>query len=350
MDGKLAPCHLYVSIAGEDKIKIFDVNAQTGRLTSIGEVAAKGRPAPMTIDPGQQFIYVGRKDDRQISTYRRNFETGALLLIGTALLENDPDYLTTDRKGRFLLSTYFSAGTVAVHKIGNDGVVQTPPVEWFITAKGAHSIQADPSNRFVFVPHIASNPYCPDAPNIILQFKFNEATGRLTANTPDRVIPDKHLGPRHFCFHPDLDILYCCNQEGNSVTAYRFDTSRGILTAFQTVSTLPDAYKGENGCAEIQIAPSGRFIYVSNRGHNSIAYFSVNARTGRLTIVGYEPTEAVPRAFILDPYGEFLFAAGEASGRLAVYRVNKDTGELTLIETYIVGKSPEWVLFTRPTR
>ncbi len=205
-------------------------------------------------------------------------------------------------------------------------------------------MQTDPSNRFAFVPHIAA----PVGPNVILQFKFNETTGRLTPNSPHRVIPEEGAGPRHFCFHPSLDILYFSNEQGCSVTAYRFNSSVGTLSAFQTVSTLPDDYKGISHCAQIQISSSGRFLYAPNRGHNSIACFSVDTYTGRLTPIGRVPTEAVPRAFSLDPEGNFLFAAGLESGRLVSYRVNGDTGELEPLETYTVGKEPMWVLITRP--
>ena len=335
--------YMYVSISGEDRILVFTVDPETGRLEPQGDVAVTGSPAPLAIDPEQRFLYVGCRDAREISSYRINWNTGGLSLIGTASLETDPCYLATDRKGRFLLSTYYGAGKVAIHPISDDGAVGTPPVEWLDTARGAHSIQTDPSNRFAFVPHIAA----PNGPNVILQFKFSEATGRLTPNSPHKAIPKEGAGPRHFCFHPSLDILYFSNEQGCSVTAYRFNSLAGTLSAFQTVSTLPDDYKGRNTCAQIQISPLGRFLYASNRGHNSIACFSVDAYTGRLMPLGRVPTEAVPRAFSLDPEGNFLFAAGLESGRLVSYRVNGDTGELEPLETYAIGKEPMWVLITR---
>lgn len=335
---------MYVSISEEDRLAVFTVDPETGKLESQGNVAVPGQPAPLAIDPGRRFLYVGRRGAREISSYQIDWSTGGLSLLGKASLKADPCYLTTDREGRFLLSTYYGAGKVAVHPIGDDGAVGTPAVEWLDTARGAHSIQTDPSNRFAFVPHIAA----PDGPNVILQFKFNEATGRLTPNSPHRGIPEKGAGPRHFCFHPSLDVLYFSNEQGCSVTAYRFDSSAGTLKTFQTVSTLPDDYKGRNHCAQIQISPSGRFLYAPNRGHNSIACFSVDAYTGRLTPIGRVPTEAVPRAFSLDPEGDFLFAAGLESGRLVAYRINGDTGELEPLETYAVGKAPMWVLIARP--
>lgn len=353
--------HLYVSISGEDKIKIFDIYPRTGRLKSLGEVLVTGRPVHMAIDPSRQFIYIVCMGIRKICTYLRNRETGNLSLIGTAsfaLESNDGcsaselSYLATDRKGRFLLSTYYDAGAVAVQPIGSDGIVGNPPIEWLETGKGAHSVQTDPSNRFVFVPHTAhiSFPgYTGDGRglNSIRQFKFNEVTGRLTPNKPDTVILGEGVGPRHFCFHPNLDIVYFSNEQGSSVTTYGFDSSIGTLNSLQTTSTLPNDYKEGNWCADIGILPSGKFLYCSNRGHNSIACFSVNAYNGSLTPVRQIPTEANPRSFSMDPDGDFLFATGRDLGRLVSYSVNGGTGELKILETYVVGKDPMWVLITR---
>src|SRR5262249_11860844 len=137
------------------------------------------------------------------------------------------------------------------------------------------------------------------------------------------------------------------NEQGCSVTAYRMDPAIGALSAVQTISTLPEGFTARNTCSQIHLTPSGRFLYVANRGHNSIAGFAVDAATGQLTAVGHASTEPVPSAFCLDPAGRFLFAAGSASGRLASYRINGETGALTPLATYAVGQRPQAVLATR---
>jgi 6-phosphogluconolactonase len=336
------PYHLYVSLSGEDKILAFTIDAKTGKLTAQSAVAVADRPVNMAFEPREQFMYVGRK--KAISTYRRNRETGELSLMGTVSLEFQPDLIFTDRKGRFLLSTYWAEGKVSVQKIGADGILTAIPVQWLDTARGVHFVHTDPSNKFVFVPCTVSF----DNANAIFQFKFDEVTGQLTPNTPDRVKSDIGAGPRHLCFHPNMDFVYCSNEAGNSVTAYRFNPSLGTLSAFQTVSTVPDGYKGKSAPADIQITPSGRFIYVSNRGHNSIACFSVDPITGRLTSLGQVPAESNVRSIKLDPGGKFLYTAGLDSGLLVSYQVNPDTGELKPHETYTVGKGPWWLLITKP--
>ena len=333
--------YMYVSLQDDDKISIFNVDGETGKLRPREDVEVIGGPAPLAIDPERKYLYVGRRANREISSFRIDRSSGSLTLVGTTLVDDDPCYLATDRKGKFVFSAYYEGGKAAVHAIGDDGVANAEPIEWRNTARGAHSFQTDPSNRFAFVPHIAGK-----GPNAIFQFKFDETTGRLTPNEPPEVSLQEQLGPRHFCFHPSRDIVYFSNEQGCSVTAYSLESSTGRLTPLQTVSTLPDDYSGRNTCSQIQITPSGKFLYAPNRGHNSIACFTIDASTGLLTSNGQIPAEPVPRAICLDPSGSFLFVAGLESGRLASYQVNRDNGKLEPVETYNVGNRPMWVLIT----
>ena len=336
------PDFMYVSLQGDDKILKYAMDSATGGLDALGEVTVPGGPAPMVADPALRSLHVARRGERRISSFRIEERTGDLALVGTVPLPTDPCYLGLDRKGRFLLSAYYEGRGVAVHPIGADGAVADPPVERRETARGAHCFQTDPSNRFAFVPHIAGR-----GPNEIWQFRFDEATGRLTPNAPAKVVPDAPIGPRHYCFHPSLDVVYFSNEQGGSVTAYRLDPSAGTLAAMQTVSTLPVGYDGASSCAQIRIHPSGRFLYAPNRGHNSIACFAVDPSTGLLSATGHAPAEPVPRAFSLDAGGRFLYAAGLESGRLTAFRIDDDTGRLEALRTYPLGTRPMWVLALR---
>ena len=226
--------------------------------------------------------------------------------------------------------------------MGRDGAVGGPPIVWLETAIGAHAIQTDPSNTFAFVPHIDNR----GGPNAIFQFKFDPDTGHLTPNSPPRVGQPTGTGPRHFCFHPSKDMLYFSNEQGSSVTGYHFDPANGTLSAFQTIPPCPPVTRKQHLLPNSDF-PSGQFLYAPNRGHNSIAGFSVDASSGRLTAIGHVATEARPSAFSLDPEGHFQFAAGSETDRLASYRVNSATGALTPLETYAVGKRPMWVLMTQ---
>lgn len=343
---------LYVCLQDEDKNIAFAIDPETGRLTRQAEVAVPGGPSVLAISSDRRVLYLGQRTNPAISSFRIDQNSGALSPQGTASTEHAPTFLATDRAGRYLLSAYYQGGYAAVHSLGAQGEVGASPVDRQATASGAHAIQTDRSNRFAFVPHIArlndnvlEPPRDNPGPNVIFQFRFDAQTGRLAPNSPLQVAPAERLGPRHLCFHPTLDLVYFSNEQGCSVTSYRLDPATGTLAATQTITTLPDGYTARNTCSQIHLAPSGRFLYLANRGHNSIAGFRVDA-AGRLTPAGHATTEPVPSAFCLDPAGRFLFAAGSASGRLASYRIDGETGSLTPLATYEVGRRPQAVLAT----
>jgi 6-phosphogluconolactonase len=348
------PYALYVCAQDDNKIAAFTMDADTGQLTPQPDLPVAGGPSVMAISPDRRTLYVGQRTGEAISSFRIDPGTGGLSLVGSISQAHAPTFLAPDCAGRYLLSAYYQGGGAAVYHLGADGAVGAPSQEWLATATGAHAIQTDPSNRFAFVPHIAriqdnvlEPPKDNPGPNVIMQFRFDADTGRLTANSPFRVEPAERLGPRHYCFHPTQNLVYFSNEQGCSVTGYRLDPASGTLTSAQTISTLPDGYTARNTCSQIHLTPSGRFLYVGNRGHNSIAGFAVDSATGRLTAIGRASTEAVPSAFGLDPAGRFVFAAGTASGRLASYRINQETGALTPLTTYAVGQRPGAVLAAR---
>ena len=334
------PTFVYVTASGDDKIVIFSQDEKSGELERLGEVHAEGRPAPLATDPQNRFLYVARRDVNKLSSYSIDAQTGDLQLMGVADLESDPNYLATDKTGRWLLSAYYLAGRCAVHPIDENGVAQSPPVEWRATGQGAHSMQTDASNRFAFAPHIGGGK----GVNSIFQFLFDEKTGTLTPNDPAAVPQDGDSGPRHYCFHPSLDVVYFSNEQGCGVTAYNFDSDAGTLSAFQTLSTLPSLWSGRNSCAQIRISPDGGMLFAPNRGHNSIACFRIDQRSGALTRTAIVPSEPVPRALNLDPPGNFLYAAGLDSGKIATYKVNDAWGGIDRIATYDAGREPMWVL------
>ncbi len=345
------PHALYVCLQDDDKIAAFTMDADTGRLTPQAEVRVAGGPSVLALSPNRQVLYVGHRTEPAISSFRVDRANGGLALQGRVSSSHAPTFLALDRTGHYLLSAYYQGGFAAVHPLAADGSVGATPVGRTDAAIGAHAIQTDPSNRFAFVPHIArlndnvlEPPRDNPGPNMILQFRFDAESGRLSPNSPFRVEPAERIGPRHYCFHPTRDLVYFSNEQGCSVTAYRLDAVTGALAAVQTVSTLPGGYSGRNTCSQIHLTPSGRFLFVANRGHNSIAGFAVDAASGQLTPAGHVATEAVPSAFGLDPDGRFVVAAGSASGRLASYRVDPETGGLTPLATYAAGARPMAVL------
>ncbi len=223
-----------------------------------------------------------------------------------------------------------------MHAIDDDGEIGGEAIQWTVTDEKAHAVVIDASNRFVYVPHTR--------PNAIFQFRFDGATGTLSPNSPAKTTTPENTGPRHGWFHPNGRFAYFDMEQGSSVMAFHLNARTGALDSFQTISTLPTDFRENNSCADLELTPSGKFLYVSNRGHDSIACFAVDAESGKLTLVEQEPTEKTPRSFNIDPSGRFLYAAGQGSGQLASYRIDADSGELTKLETYSAGRQPWWVL------
>src|SRR2546422_4328400 len=186
------PNIMYVSVQGDDKVMRFAMDAASGDLTLREEIKVSGGPAGIAVDPAQRFMYIARRGEKLLSSYRIDPGSGGLSAIGAVPLDTDPCWVATDRKGRFLLAAYYEGRGITVHRIGDDGALVDPPVEKLETARGAHCFQIDPSNRFAFVSHIAGR-----GPNEIWQFRFDDATGRVTPNSPPKVIPSEPLGPRH---------------------------------------------------------------------------------------------------------------------------------------------------------
>jgi 6-phosphogluconolactonase len=344
------PDVLYVGLQDGDKIVSFGIDAG-GKLAPRAETPAAGAPSAFAVSPDRRVLYVGYRGTPGIESWRIDGASGALTSMGRVATEHPPTYLAPDRAGKYLLSAYYQGGYAAVHALASDGAVSGPALDRQNTAAGAHAILTDPSNRFAFVPHIARQndnvlepPRNIPGPNFIAQFRFDAATGRLSPNTPFKLEPREPIGPRNYCFHPTLDVAYFSDEQGCSVTAYRLDRASGTLSAVETTPSLPSGVTVRNTCSQIYLTPSARFLYVGNRGHNSIAGFTVDPATGRLTPAGHAATEAVPTAFGLDSTGTFLFAAGTASGRLAAYRVDGGSGALTPLETHTLGGRPAAVL------
>ena len=349
--------HVYLSIAGEKRIAIYTYDVSDGAIAFQENVSVSGSPGPLTLSRCGNYLYAGLRSSREIATFSINDKSKQLTLLKTTQLDADTCYIATDKTGRFLLSAYYGAGKVTVHSIADDKTVQDEPIQTIETAPHAHYIETDKSNRFAFVPHTVPR-------NAIYQFHFEPETGMLSENFFGNLNPDNPEGPRHYCEHPDRPIFYFSNENGSSVSTYHLQQggpdieisksgvpdytvhdAPGLLWHLQTLSTLPSDFDEKNTCAQIHIDPQGEFVYVSNRGHDSIAMFSIDETSGELTAIGHQPTEPTPRVFNIDGTGNYLFAGGQGSGKLATYRINRESGILEPLERYDVGENPMWVLF-----
>ncbi len=348
----------YVSVAGEKRIALFQTRCQRWSANFQRLHCHERGTGALTADPKRRFLFAALRSTGELAAFRIDPTSGMLTHINTVPAGADPAHISTDRAGRFLLTAYYVAGQVTVHAIGPDGSLGRTPRQTIKTKEKAHSIVLDPSESAALVPHTG--------PNVIYAFGWRSDVGEREAGPLFRThigqtefTTPKETGPRHVVFHPTIrnadganptgHVAYVDNEQGGSVTMYysNFNPKHWLLKPMQTVSTLPPDFHGTNACAEIRLHPSGRLLYVSNRGHDSIAGFRIDELDGRLTSLGQTPTEKTPRSFDLSPSGRFLYVAGESSGRLASFRVDQASGKLERGATYEVGSRPWWVMTLR---
>lgn len=326
--------------SGESKgIYRLQLDLATGALTPDGEPTPSVSPSFLAFHPGGKFLYAVNetgesRDDKPgaVSAFAIDPRTGGLTLLNQQSSGGAaPCHLSLDKQGRHVLVANYWGGTVAVFPVGPDGRLgaattvlrqeghSVNPTNQ--TSPHAHSINLDAASRYAFLADLGQDK--------VLVFKFDPARGNLSPHTPDSVALAPGSGPRHFAFHPDGRHAYVINELLSTVTAFDYDAAAGTLAERQTVSTLPPDFKGENATAEVVVHPSGRFLYGSNRGHDSIAIFAVDAGTGKLTPVGHQPSLGKhPRNFALDPTGTYLLAANRDSDNVVVFRIDQATGRL----------------------
>ena len=327
---------VYVSLRNNNEIAVYKMNPSGSKLELVEKLPVAGGPAPMGLDPTNNFLYAGQRETNTLSSFRIDRHTGRLSLINSIAAADNMAYVATDRTGRYLLTAYYASGKAAAYHIGPGSVLQEPAIFILTDYVNAHSILTDPANKFAFIADKGGDK--------IYQYKFDVNTGNLSPNDPPAVITATGTEPRHFVFHGSKDIVYFVNETNNTVTAYHFDKEKGTLSPFQNISTIPGSFKEFTKTADIHLTPDNKFLYVSNRGHESIAAYKVDPSTGGLTLIDFFPTEVNPRSFAIDPGGNYLFCAGETSNNLAYYKIDRENGRLEKIDSFYAGEVPSWVL------
>jgi 6-phosphogluconolactonase len=291
-------------------------------------------PSFLAIHPNRRFLYAVSEVNRNgvVISFSLDASTGKLAPINqTGVRGSGPCYVAVDRSGKDVLVANYGSGSFAVMPVKDDGSLGE--ISSFVQDSGtvadrkrqggphAHSINLSLDNRFAIGADLGLDK--------LFVFRFDPAAGSITANEPPSASVAPRSGPRHFAFHPSGKYGYVINEIGNSVTAFSYNAANGVLSEIQTVSTLPADFHGQSDCAEVQVHPSGKFLYGSNRGHNSIAVFAIDAGKGTLTPVEYVPTGGkVPRNFGVDPSGNYLIAANQDSNNLVVFKIDAKTGRL----------------------
>lgn len=332
---------VFVAESGHKRIAVFALDEEAGELSRRGDVLLEGSPGSLALSADGSKIYAAVRSEKQFATLAVDPATGLPEPLSYIAAAGNPAYVHPDATGKWLLAAYYGEGLVSVSRIDDGGEVASEPVCVLDIGPKAHCIRTDPQNRFAFCPH-------PMDLNCVDQFRFDAATGDLELNDPPTMPGDKGAGPRHIKFHPGGRWAYVVNEQGKSVTFCHYDEATGLLSKQQTLSTHPEDWDPSTGsCAEIKISEDGRFVYASNRGHDSIASFSIDPETGRLEALERVATAKTPRSFDILPGGRFLVAAGQGEDMLALYRRDPETGRLERIQTLACGKSPAWVMGLR---
>jgi 6-phosphogluconolactonase len=320
-------------------IYAYRFNPDTGLVTTIGLAGHTINPSFLAVHPNHRFLYavneVGTYEGQKsggVSAFAIDRATGKLTLLNEVASKGaDPCYITLDKTGKYVLVANYTGGSIAVFPVLDDGKLGEATA--FIQHSGhgtnpqrqegphTHSIDLSPDNRFAIVDDLGLDE--------TLVYKFDGTKGTL-APDPAFTKADPGAGPRHFAFHPTGKFAYVVHEMQNTVTAFDYDAADGTLHPLQTISILPKDFTGENTAAEIQVHPSGKFLYASNRGHDSIAVFAIDPNKGTLTLVEYASTKGQgPRNFEIAPGGKILFAANEKADNVVVFRINQQTGRLT---------------------
>ena len=350
--------HVYVGAYTEPQyegkaegISLFDFDPRTGTLRPIGVAARMANPSFLALDDTGRFLYaVNELEDGGVSAFARDPASGALTALNSQPSHGaDPCYVSLDGDGRFALVANYTSGTVAVLPVAADG--QLGPATDVVRYEGsgprpqqdgphAHMIAPDPNGRFVLVTDLGTDQ--------LYVYRLDFAAGKLVPNTSGAPTAKEQpgAGPRHFAFVPDGRTLYVINELGSTLSVYRYDGERGVLEALHAVSTLPAPFRGDNACAHVVVSPDGRFVYGSNRGHDSIAIMTVGAEQGALTLVGHVSTQGrKPRGFSLDPTGAWLLAANQGSDTILAFRRDQATGMLTPTGEAVPSPTPAVIVF-----
>jgi 6-phosphogluconolactonase len=340
---------------GSKGIYVYRFDSSTGKMTSLGLATEAVEPSFLTAGSSRRFLYAVNETDifngqptGAVSAFAIQSETGELSLLNQVSSRGAaPAHITLDRTAQYALVSNYTAGSVAVFPVLKDG--RLGEATSFVQHKGssvnpqrqkgphAHAIALSPDNRFAVAADLGLDH--------LLVYSFDSAKGTLGAN-PQVVKAAAGVGPRHLAFSFDGRFLYVINELHSTVATYAYNAATGALHELQTMSTLPKTFSGNNTAAEIEIHPSGKFLFASNRGDDSIAAFAIESATGKLTHVENDPIGGkTPRTFAIDPTGSWLLAANQDSDNIVVFRIDQKTGHLTPTGVVFQVPSPTCLKF-----
>ncbi|RJF95469.1 lactonase family protein [Noviherbaspirillum saxi] len=334
-------------------VNVYAIDAESGKWTHLQLVGDLVNPSFLALGRDHQTLYTVHGDMDAVSALAIDAKTGLLRFLNQQSTGgSNPVHLVTDPANRLLIVANYATGSIATLPLSQDGsleplnslieVIGPPgPHKTQQTSPHPHQAAFDPSGRYVVVPD--------KGVDTLFVFRFEPDSGNLVPEPLSQVKARSGAGPRHIAFHPTLPYAYVMNELDSSVTAYRFDADSGRLTPLQIIPTIPSNYFGDNTGAAITVSSSGRFLYASNRGHDSILQFSVDEGTGELTQIGWTGSQGIcPRFMCLDPDGLFMYVANESSHTIVQFHIHQETGHLAPSGQVIGTGSPVSIVFATP--
>jgi 6-phosphogluconolactonase len=321
--------------AKSEGIYRLELDLATGKLSEPTLAAKTANPSFLAIHPTGKFLYaVGEAGKAQgVNAFAIDQKTGDLTFLnGQSAGGSGPCHVSLDSKGRYAFAANYGSGSACALPIGADGKLGART--GFVQHKGkganparqegphGHSINLSPDDRFAFVADLGLDK--------VMIYKFDAEKGDLTPNDPPALTVKPGAGPRHFAFHPTGKFAYVINELASTIDTCTYDAAKGELTSVQSISTLPKGFTGRTTTAEVVVHPSGKFVYGSNRGHDSIAVFRVDQKSGKLTFVEHQKEKiAEPRNFAIDPTGKYLLVGSQRTHLVVPFKVDPETGKLT---------------------
>ncbi len=334
----------------------FRFDPQTATLAPHGLTEGVRNASYLCFDAGRKYLYCVNEMKEWngqfgggLSAYSIDQQTGALTFLNARPSRGtDPCHIIVDKSGKYVFVANFASGSFIGYRLEADGSLGGECA--FVQHEGssidparqtgphAHAVEFDRQGRFLYVPDLGMDK--------VMVYELNREDGSVTPATQPFVSTRPGAGPRQVVMHPGGRFAYLINELDSTMTAFAYDSATGGLTELQTLSTLPEGWTGKTSCAEVQITPDGKFLYGSNRGHNSLAIYAVAADTGLLTLVGHESTRGeIPRNFEVSPDGRFVIAANQDTGNLVVFRLDPATGQLAASGSEVDAGTPICVRF-----
>jgi 6-phosphogluconolactonase len=336
--------------AGGDGIHVYRADAATGAWTHVQHIGELTNPSLLALSPNRHFLYAVHGDGDYATAFALDRETGQAQVRNRAATGGSNGVAqAVDPSGTFLVIANYASGSVAVLAIAPNGSLKDQhqllalpgepgPHKLEQASSHPHDVVFDPTGKFVLVPDKGLDR--------IFVYRFDAACGQLSPADPGSVAARPGAGPRHLAFHPKLQTVWALNELDNTIATYRWDPARGVLTPLQVITTLPTEFTGYSATAEIAVTPDGRFVYCSNRGHDSVTLYSTNPTSGVLTPICWQPTQGRgPRFIAHDPTGRFLHVANEQGDTVVTFRVDTSSGFLVPTGQVIKNGSPVTIVF-----